>query len=174
MPYKIHITGQEINLGGWEIVCLKSVYRKMPNYWIASGEKVGVYRGTLHSRRSVLGPNRCLKEQLSFCRHYLSSLVFVDLMGSSKCEIEIQIVAIKYYRNSIITGPTVCMYLFTTLPRPHEHWQLRELLGNQCAYVLKVSSWNRYVLTIVGRERQNRKKTRPAYVRDPKRTRTRT
>ena len=24
------------------------------------------------------------------------------------------------------------MYLFTTVPRPHGHWQLQELLGNQC------------------------------------------
>ena len=29
-------------------------------------------------------------------------------------------------------------------------------------------------IIIVGRERQNRKKTRPVYVRDPKRTRART
>ena len=26
----------------------------------------------------------------------------------------------------------VCMYLFTTLPHPQGHWQLQELLGNQC------------------------------------------
>ena len=25
-----------------------------------------------------------------------------------------------------------CMYRFTTLPHPHGHWQLQELLGNQC------------------------------------------
>ena len=26
------------------------------------------------------------------------------------------------------------MYLLTTLPHPHKHWQLQELLGNQCVY----------------------------------------
>ena len=41
---------------------------------------MSVYKGTSSSRRSVLGPNENLKEQLSFCRHYLSSLVFVHLM----------------------------------------------------------------------------------------------
>ena len=27
------------------------------------------------------------------------------------------------------------MYLFTTVPDPHGHWQLQELLGNQCYHV---------------------------------------
>ena len=33
-----------------------------------------------------------------------------------------------------ISGNTVhtdMMYLFTTVPHPHGHWQLQELLGNQ-------------------------------------------
>ena len=60
-----------------------SCHRRTSNYWIASGEKTSVYRGTLGSPRSVLGPNEILKEQLSFCRHYLSSLVFVNLVGST-------------------------------------------------------------------------------------------
>ena len=62
---------------------------------------------TLGPRRFVLGPNEILKEQLSFCRHYLSSLVLVDLMVSASCEISIQILAIQYKRSSIIMGPTV-------------------------------------------------------------------
>ena len=41
---------------------------------------------TLGSRWSVLGPNEILKGQLSFCRHYLSSVMFVDLLGSANCE----------------------------------------------------------------------------------------
>ena len=49
------------------------------------GNKPSVYRGTLISRRSVLGPREILKEQLCFCRHYLSSLVFVDLLRSVYC-----------------------------------------------------------------------------------------
>ena len=28
--------------------------------------------------------------------------------------------------------PVHMMYLFTTVPHPHGHWQLKELLGNQC------------------------------------------
>ena len=41
------------------------------------------------------------KEQLSFCRHYVSSLVFVDLTRSANCEMKIQTVAIQYYRHSM-------------------------------------------------------------------------
>ena len=63
---------------------------------IASGEKTSVYRGTFGSQRSVLGPNDFMKEQLSFCRHYLSSLVRVNLMGSANYEIKIQIVVAQY------------------------------------------------------------------------------
>ena len=37
-----------------------------------------------------------------------------------------------------------------------------------------ISAKKEALIPIVGRERQNRKKSRPAYVRDPKRTRTRT
>ena len=51
---------------------------------------MSVCRGALGSRQSVLGPNEILKERLSFCRHYLSSLVLVDLMGSANGEIKIQ------------------------------------------------------------------------------------
>ena len=29
----------------------------------------------------------------------------------------------------------VCMYMFTTLPHPHGHWQIQELLGNYCDVV---------------------------------------
>ena len=32
--------------------------------------------------------NECLKGYLSFCRHYLSSVLFVDLLGSANCEIK--------------------------------------------------------------------------------------
>ena len=65
-------------------------------YGRTSGKKSSVYRGTLGSRRSVLGQNETLKEQLSFCRHYLSALLLIDLLGSANCEINIQIVAIQY------------------------------------------------------------------------------
>ena len=83
------------------------MYRRTATFWIVWGEKTSVYRGTLHTRRSVLGPNGILIEQLRFCRHYLSSLVFVDLLESENCEIEIQIVAIPCWRNSIFLGPMV-------------------------------------------------------------------
>ena len=83
------------------------IHRRTSNYLIASGEKTSVYTGTVGSRRSVLGPNRFLKEPLTFHRHDLSSLVFFSLSGSANFEIKIQIVAIQNRRNSVITGPTV-------------------------------------------------------------------
>ena len=61
------------------------------NYWIALGERTSAYRGTQGSKRSGLGPIEFLKEWLSFCWLYLSSLVFVDLMGSTQCEIKIKL-----------------------------------------------------------------------------------
>ena len=32
------------------------------------------------------------------------------------------------------------MYLFTTVPHPHGHWQLQELLGNQCYHYIHMST----------------------------------
>ena len=86
-----HVYDQSIQWLSHEIA-----YHRTSIYWITSGEKTSVYRGTLGSRRSVLCRNEILKEQFSFCRHYLSSLVLVDLLGSANCEIKIQIVAIQY------------------------------------------------------------------------------
>ena len=48
---------------------------------------------------------------ISDLKYVLSSLLLVDLLGSANCEIKIQIVAIQYSRNSIITGPTVLSYV---------------------------------------------------------------
>ena len=53
-------------------VCL---YRRTSNYWIVSGKKTSVYRGSRGSRRSACGPNENLKERLSICRYYPASLV---------------------------------------------------------------------------------------------------
>ena len=41
----------------------------------------------------------------------LSSLVFVDAIRSTNCTLQIQIVAIRSWRNSIITDPTIQMCL---------------------------------------------------------------
>ena len=84
-----------------------SGYRRTSNYWIALGEKMSVYRGIRGSRRSACGPSENLKDWLSSCRWYLASLMICVLMLSTNCEIKNQIVVIQYYRNSIITGPTV-------------------------------------------------------------------
>ena len=80
----------------WHAIFINSTYRRTSNYWITSGEKTSVYRGNLGSRRSVLVRKEILKEQLSFCRHYLLSLLHVDLSGSANCEIKFQILAIQY------------------------------------------------------------------------------
>ena len=38
-------------------------------------------------------------------------------MGCAKCEINIQLVLIQYHRNSIITGPTVCNFEYSSTDR---------------------------------------------------------
>ena len=88
---------------------------RTPNYWTASCGKMSVYRGTLYSRRSVLGPSENLKDRLGFCSQRLSSLVCMDLLESTNCENKIQIVAIQYSPNSRIASPTVCQLLVRNL-----------------------------------------------------------
>ena len=66
-----------------DAVHLFSGYRRTSNYWIASWAKTSVFRGTSGFQRSILGPTEILKEHLSFCRHHLSSLMFVDLLEST-------------------------------------------------------------------------------------------
>ena len=46
--------------------------------------------GTRGSGRSVSGSNENLKQPLSFCRSYVSSLMFVDLVRSVNCELTFQ------------------------------------------------------------------------------------
>ena len=43
-----------------------------------------------------VGPNDHLKGQLSFYGYCLSPLALADLMGSTDCEINVQIVVIQY------------------------------------------------------------------------------
>ena len=88
----------EAHLTVWTWYCRASYY------WITSGKKTNVYRGTRGSRRSAYGPNENLKKQLSSRREYLPSLVIFVLVLSTNREMKIQIVVIQHYRNSIITG----------------------------------------------------------------------
>ena len=83
-------------------------YCRASNYWFAFGGKMSVYRVAQRSRRFVSGIDENSKEWLGFCRWYLSSLVFLDLMGSAKREINSHSKAIRYWLHSIITAPTVC------------------------------------------------------------------
>ena len=82
-------------------------YRRNSTYWIALGGKVRVDRGIRGSRWSACGPNENWKERLSSCREYLVSLVIFVLIWSTNSEINIQIVLIRSWQNSKITGPTV-------------------------------------------------------------------
>ena len=97
----------------WESNCailwklLMVTYRESSNYRIALGEKKECLRGAQGSRRSDCDPNENLKERCSSGKSYIASLVFLVLILSSNCEIEDQIAAFQYYRNTIITGPTV-------------------------------------------------------------------
>ena len=75
--------------------------------WIVLGGKTSVCTGTRGSQWSVGGPKEILKRRSRLCRCYLSSLVFVDLMESANCEIELQIVVIQETQNTIITGHSV-------------------------------------------------------------------
>ena len=59
-------------------------------------EETSVYRDTIGLWRSILGPNEILNEQLNFCRHDLTSLVYVDMMECANCEMKNQIVTVQY------------------------------------------------------------------------------
>ena len=71
-------------------------YRRISNYWIALDQKTSVYRGTQGHRGSACVPNENLKERLSSCSQYLSSLVIFVMMSSTNCEIWIQSVVFQY------------------------------------------------------------------------------
>ena len=75
---------------------VRLIYRRTSNYWIVSGKKTSVYRGTWGSRRSACGPNENLLERLSFCRYYPACPVIFILMLSVNCEIKIQMLVIQY------------------------------------------------------------------------------
>ena len=52
------------------------MYRRISNYWIASGEKTSVYRGTGGSRRSACGSNENMKVRLSSCSGFCSYVIY--------------------------------------------------------------------------------------------------
>ena len=65
-------------------------------------------------------------------------LVFVELIGSAKCEITFQVVIIKYQRNSIITGPTVYISIFHSFkPQKLTTAVLNALLLGTCDFLLQ-------------------------------------
>ena len=91
---------------------------------------VGVFELFLTKSFCNLQPNVCRCVVQPSAGRYLREIQIVSLATRSPVKRELQSSVTDYIDFGIRQDPYMMMYLLTTVPHPHGHWQLQELLGN--------------------------------------------